>query len=55
MAAAEDVNGDGDPDLIVHITTQALQLTATDTEAVLTGRTYGGTPIRGKDNVRVVP
>ena len=55
MASAEDVNGDGLLDLVVHVSTSVLQLSETDTEAVLEGRTVDGTPIRGTDTVRVVP
>ena len=55
MASFEDVNGDGRLDLVVHVSTSALQLSVTDTEAVLEGKTSDGTPIRGKDTVRIVP
>ena len=51
----EDVNGDGLLDMVVHIQTQALQLTITDTEAVLEGETFAGIPIQGVDTVRIVP
>ncbi len=50
-----DVNGDGLPDLIVNILTDALQLTPGDTEAVLGGGTTSGFSITGKATVRVVP
>ena len=55
MAAVQDVNGDGLPDLIVHVDTTALQLSAGDTKAVLEGKTYDGLCIRGTDTVRIVP
>lgn len=55
MASAQDVNGDGLPDLVVHVSTEALQLRDADTEAVLRGRTTGGTTVQGRDTVRVVP
>lgn len=55
MASFQDVNGDGLLDLVVHVTTEALELSETDTEAVLDGKTFDGTPIRGVDSVRVVP
>ena len=55
MTSFQDVNGDGLLDLVVHVSTSALQLSETDTEAVLEGKTSDGTPIRGKDTVRVVP
>ncbi|MGH7267665.1 MAG: hypothetical protein ACREMB_22840 [Candidatus Rokuibacteriota bacterium] len=55
QAAVEDVNGDGRPDLVVHVDTSALQLSGTDTEAVLNGKTFGGQAIQGRDFVRIVP
>jgi len=55
MAAIEDVNQDGLPDLVVHVSTEALELSETDTEAVLEGNTYDGMAITGKDSVRIVP
>ena len=47
--------GDGLLNLVVHVSTEALQLSETDTEAVLEGKTSDGTRIRGVDTVRVVP
>jgi len=55
QASIEDVNGDGLPDLVVHIDTQGLALGAGDVVAVLTGETYDGTLIEGSDTVRIVP
>ena len=55
MSSSEDVNDDGLMDLVVHVDTEALQLSETDEEAVLEGQTSNGTPIRGVDTVRVVP
>lgn len=55
MASLEDVDGDGLKDLMVHVITSQLQLTATDTLAVLRGQTTSGTPIQGSDTVRIVP
>lgn len=55
MASFEDVNQDGRQDLVVHVETQALQLSQTDTEAILEGQTAAGALIRGVDTVRVVP
>jgi hypothetical protein len=55
MASFEDVNSDGLVDLVVHVTTEALQLSESDTEAILAGQTFGGTRIRGVDSVRIVP
>ncbi len=47
------MNGDGLLDLIVHIETTALELTATSEKAVLEGFA-GGMMIRGSDFVTVV-
>jgi hypothetical protein len=54
MSSFQDVDGDGLLDLVVHVSTDALQLTDTDTQAVLEGTTFDGTRIRGTDSVRVV-
>ena len=51
----EDVDGDGDVDLVLHFRTQDLELDATSTEATLTGSTYDGQDIQGTDAVRIVP
>jgi hypothetical protein len=55
QASLEDVNGDGRRDLVLHVNTSALELSSGDTEAVLTGMTYDGRRVRGRDSVRVVP
>lgn len=55
MASFEDLNGDGLLDLVVHVSTEALQLSETDTQAILEGQTLSGISIRGTDSVRVVP
>ncbi len=54
QASFEDVNNDGLIDLIVHVDTQGLQLTAGDTQAELRGMTLHGQHIRGTDTVRIV-
>jgi hypothetical protein len=54
QTSAEDVDGDGLLDLIVHVDTTALQLSLGDTEAILEGETYEGVSIRGVDTVRIV-
>jgi len=51
----QDVNGDGRPDLVVNVSTDALQLTDSDTTAVVEGITNAGVPIIGSDLVRIVP
>lgn len=55
MVSFEDVNKDSLLDLVVHVSTLALQLGETDTEAILEGTTFDETHIRGVDTVRVVP
>jgi hypothetical protein len=53
--AIEDVDGDGDEDLLFHFKTQELGLDENSTEATLTGETYGETSIQGTDTVNIVP
>ena len=56
MAVIKDVNQDGLLDLLVHVETEAsLQLSETDTEAILLGQTFGGEYVVGRDSVRIVP
>lgn len=55
MASCQDVNGDGLLDLVVHVSTDALQVTNGDTQATLTGQTYSGLLIQGTDSIRIVP
>jgi len=52
---AEDVDGDGDLDLLFHFRTQELDLTESSTEATLTGQTLDDDDITGTDSVRIVP
>jgi hypothetical protein len=54
MASLQDVNGDGFPDLVVHVSTQALALTFGDAAATLEGLTVDGIAISGSDTVRIV-
>jgi hypothetical protein len=52
----EDVDGDGDVDMLFHFETQELvDLDENSTEATLTGYTYGGEFIWGTDTVNIVP
>lgn len=55
MAAFQDVDGDGLLDLVVHVSTEALELSAGDTRAFLEARTFNNTPVIGSDWVRIVP
>jgi len=55
MASLQDVNNDGLLDLVVHVSTEALVLSETDTAAVLDGLTFDGKAITGTDSVRIVP
>lgn len=51
----EDVDQDGDLDLLFHFETQELDLNEDSTEATLTGKTYEDDDITGTDYVRIVP
>ncbi|MBN1188181.1 MAG: hypothetical protein JXA46_00360, partial [Dehalococcoidales bacterium] len=53
--ALEDVDKDGDIDLILHFKTRDTGIKSGDTEAVLIGRTKNGEHIKGTDSVSVVP
>lgn len=59
MSSLEDVDGDGDLDLILHFEVQALvtngDLNEYTTVLILKGGTVTGDPIRGGDAVRTVP
>lgn len=50
----EDIDKDGDLDLVLHFNTQTLRLIPTSTEAILTGRLMDGLLIKGVDSVRIV-
>jgi hypothetical protein len=55
MASAEDVDGDGRLDLVLHVETQAFTtLLVGDTSADLTGATFAGAAVHGSDVVRVI-
>jgi hypothetical protein len=50
----EDVDGDGDLDLVVQVENE-IDWAENATEATLTGETYDGIPIEGTDSVNIVP
>ena len=54
MTNIQDFNGDGLLDILVHVDTEGLQLSSSDSQAVLLGRKYDGSYISGFDTVRVV-
>ena len=53
--ALEDVDNDGDEDMILHFRTQYTGITAGDAEAELAGKTLDGRNIHGSDSVWTVP
>lgn len=55
MASYSDVNGDGFIDIVVQVSTDALELTSSDVKANLEGQLTSGVIIKGADSVRVVP
>ena len=50
----EDVDLDGDPDLVFHFRLGDTNLTCASTDATLVGETFDGIPIEGTDSVRMV-
>lgn len=52
--AFEDVDGDGDADMILHFKTQETGILCWDTSASLTGKTFGGQMIEGSDSIKTV-
>lgn len=55
LAALEDVDADGDVDLVVHLETSLLPLAGDETECTLGALTRDGFLVRGSDSVRIVP
>jgi hypothetical protein len=53
-SALEDVDGDGDTDMILHFNTKATGIQCGDTAASLTGETLDGQMIQGSDAIRTV-
>ncbi len=50
----EDVEGDGDTDIIFHFSIQATGIVCGDTSAFLTGETNSGQAIKGSDSINAV-
>jgi uncharacterized delta-60 repeat protein len=50
----EDVNHDGEPDLMLHFRTQDTGIKCGDTSASLTGETFNEDPIQGSDSIKTV-
>ena len=53
-AHLQDVDEDGDLDLVLHFRTQQTGIACGDTTASLTGETFGGIPIQGSQNIVTV-
>jgi len=51
----EDVDGDGDKDMLFHFRTEQLNLDQNSTEAVLTGKTIEEVAFEATDKVQIVP
>jgi len=54
QSALEDVDRDGDTDMILHFTTQDTGIQCGDTSASLTGETFSGQAIEGADSIKTV-
>jgi hypothetical protein len=50
--ALEDIDGDGDTDMILHFKTQETGIVCGDTSASLTGETFGGQAVTGSDSIK---
>ncbi|KKR49312.1 MAG: hypothetical protein UT84_C0033G0006 [Candidatus Curtissbacteria bacterium GW2011_GWA1_40_16] len=50
----EDIDGDGDIDLVLHFKTKETGIQSIDTEACLTGTTSNGIPIQGCDTIKII-
>jgi hypothetical protein len=54
QSALQDVDGDGDTDMILHFNTQDTGIECGDASASLTGETFGGQMIEGSDSISTV-
>ena len=50
----QDVDGDGDPDIVFHFGTRQTGIECGDLDAELTGETFEGQSVTGKDNIKTV-
>jgi sugar lactone lactonase YvrE len=50
----EDVDGDGDADLVLHFRTRRTGIRCGDTSVSLTGETFSGKAIEGSDSIKAV-
>ncbi len=50
----EDIDGDGDLDLMMHFDNKETGITKTDTKADLIGKTFAGIDIKGSDSIKIV-
>jgi len=55
MAHVEDVDGDGDHDLLLQVETHSEGVLWEEGPVYLQGETYDGTPITGSDHITIVP
>lgn len=54
QSALEDVDGDGDTDMILHFDTQDTGIECGDTSVSFTGQTFDGQAIEGSDSINTV-
>jgi hypothetical protein len=54
LSHVEDVDNDGDPDLVLHFNTRETGLVCGDSTATLSGETFGGKPVTASDVIRTV-
>lgn len=54
QSALEDVDGDGDIDILLHFNTQDTGIKCENTDASLTGETFYGDAIEGLDTIKIV-
>jgi len=52
--AFEDVDGDGDTDMILYFNILETGIQCSDTQAILTGKTLEGEEIKGADSIKTV-